>query len=86
MQNRAITLHFNEEHLNEVTSLTGAPYSVIHAMLGRLSLWGLDGYSKVSIHADRDADFVAVYSDEDNRTFSLGAVWHKHENKYGYHS
>lgn len=85
---RSVNLHTSDEDLKEVITLTQSDSNVINGMLGRLSVWALDSYPRVDIYRDGSKDFVAIYRDATNPQprFTLGAVWHEHEGKYGFHS
>ena len=65
------------------------PTKVVEGAIGRLALWGLPSYPHVDIYRDREkTDFIAVYREHEQGTaqFTLGAVWHKESERYGYHS
>jgi hypothetical protein len=85
---RTVKLHIDNEQLTELMKLIDVKHSVIHAVFGRLSMWGFGSYPVVDIYHDGDADFVAVYREETGSPprFTIGAVWHKEDKEYGFHS
>ena len=65
------------------------PTKVVEEAIGRLALWGLPGYPHVDIYRDREkTDYIAVYREHEggDAKFTLGAIWHKDSERYGYHS
>lgn len=56
--------------------------------IGRLSLWGIDGYDKVTIWPDgKGLDFIAHYENTQNSSkYTIGAIWREDTKEYSFHS
>lgn len=85
---RTVKLHLHQDQLTELMKFIDVKNDVINSVIGRLSKWGFEAYPFVDIYHDGDTDFVAVYRDsaDSQPRFTIGAVWHKEDKEYGYHS
>jgi len=83
-EQRAVTLSLSSNDMIQIAESIGTWEKLWHA-IGYLSTWNLQ-HPKVAIYRDgKDADLVAVYSDEKYVTkYVIGAVWH--QDHYGFHS
>lgn len=84
MADRTVTINLTSNDMTQIAETIGTWEKLWHA-IGYLSTWNLSFTTCLIYRDGKDADLVAVYSDDDGNTkYVIGAVWH--EDHYGFHS